>query len=88
MSAIIQFDIFEPKPTEIDFLRADLKLAVESSHKVRKGTYASINELKKRVVDLESKVEVMERYICSGKYIEKSSPPIEIVSQKEGLLTG
>jgi hypothetical protein len=67
MSAIIQFDIFETKPTEMDFIKADLEAARKTLDKVRKGTYASINELKKENWDLKLRLDIIERNICKGE---------------------
>ena len=67
MSSMIQFNFFEEKPSEIDLLKIDIKNAVDILHKVRRGTYASINELKKENFDLKSRLEILERNICNGK---------------------
>jgi len=67
MSAIFQLDIFEARPTEIDFLKADLIAARKTLDKVRKGTYASINELKKENWDLKLRLDILERNICKGE---------------------
>ena len=66
MNAIIQFDLFEERPSEIDLLRADIVAIKNSSDKVRKGAYANINELKKRCLDLEMRLEILECHICNG----------------------
>lgn len=66
MTAIIQMDIFESKPTEMDFLKAELNSARLTLDKVRKGTYASINELKKENFDLKNRLDILERNICKA----------------------
>jgi len=45
--------------------RIDLSL-----DRVRKGTYAEIGNLKKRVLDLESRLEVLEKGLCGGMLIQ------------------
>lgn len=61
---------------QYDFFKTDEEIALESlvesmeriktsSDKVRKGTYASINEVKKECVDLKSRLEIIERHICA-----------------------
>jgi hypothetical protein len=67
MNAIIQFDLFEPIPDETELLRLDLEAVALSADKVRKGTYAEINRVKKRILELESRMEIIERNICKGK---------------------
>lgn len=41
-----------------------------SLDRVRKGTYAEIGSLKKRVLDLESRLEVLERGLCGGMLVQ------------------
>jgi hypothetical protein len=78
MSAIIQYDLFAPKPTEVEVCQIEIAAVKKSSDKVRRGTYASIGELKKRCYELEGEVkknrseleyrlEILERNICHGK---------------------
>lgn len=66
MTAVIQLDIFQPQPTELDFTKAELAAVRKTLDKVRRGTYASINELKKENCDLKSRLEIIERNICKG----------------------
>jgi len=66
----MQLDIFETKPEEMDFLKADLAEARRTLDRVRKGTYASINELKKENYDLRNRLEIIERNICKS-YFDK-----------------
>lgn len=71
MNAIVQFDLFEPIPDEIELLRLDFKAAIDacinSSHKVRKGIYAENGALKKRVTSLEERLAIIESNICQTK---------------------
>jgi uncharacterized protein YdcH (DUF465 family) len=66
MSAIIQFDLFKEKPSEIEMLKADIAAVGESATKVRKRLFAENNELKKRIHELEMRMEIIERNICKG----------------------
>lgn len=66
-----QMDLFET-PHEA-FMRERLerveKIAFkskESGDRVRRGTYASINELRKSVEDVSARLEHIERAICRG----------------------
>jgi len=66
MNAVIQYDLFKEKPTELEVCQIEIDRISKSSDKVRKGTYASINELKKRCVELEDRLMIIERNICRG----------------------
>jgi hypothetical protein len=67
MSACIQFDLFKTREeSEVDGLRFEVEKIRASSDKVRKGTYANINELRKDYLDLRSRLEIIERHICKG----------------------
>jgi len=65
MNAIIQLDLFQPKPTEFDFIRADIAEIHESKEKVRKKLFAENGALKKRMLELEQRLEILEKHICS-----------------------
>ncbi len=63
----IQLDFFKSEnECEMDALRRDLEKIRRSSDNVRKGTYAKINEYGKRTIDLELRLEILERHICKG----------------------
>lgn len=66
MSLAIQFDFFEPIPSETDMMRMDIKDIHESTEKVRKKLFAENGQLKKRVNELENRLEILERNICRG----------------------
>ena len=64
----IQLDLFRTdEESEIVALRQQIEAIGASSTRVRKGTYAKINELTKLVTDLSSRLEVIERNICHEK---------------------
>lgn len=61
----LQFDLFKsPQECEMEALRNSNLEIKKSLEKVRKGTYARINELTKQCVDLTIRLELMERNIC------------------------
>ena len=67
MALQVQFDLFKTKEEcEIETLKEIVNTIKTSSDKVRRGTYASISELKKENMDLKSRLEIIERNICRG----------------------
>lgn len=67
MAKIDQFDLFLPIPDEIDFVKADLKEAVELIHRVRKGQFAKLGELTKQYLEIRERLDMLEHNICRGK---------------------
>ena len=67
MSAIIQYDLFKEKPTEQELLSAEIDAVRLSCDKVRKKLFAENGDLKKRMLDLETRLEIIERMICQKK---------------------
>jgi predicted DNA-binding protein len=70
MAKIDQFDMFLPQPSEIDFIKSDLKEAVELIHRVRKGQYAKIGDIKKMQLEILERLDILERNLCRGKYAD------------------
>jgi hypothetical protein len=66
MCSVLQYDFFKTKPTEVEVCKLEIEAVKVSGDKVRRGTYANINELKKRCYELESRLECIEKIICSG----------------------
>lgn len=69
MSALIevQYNIFESREqSEKRALLEHIAQIEESLGKVRRGTYARIGEQTKRILELESRMEVIEHNICRG----------------------
>lgn len=66
MSSIIQFDLFERLPSQEEMMQADIKAIAVSSDKVRRKLFAENGALKKRMYELESRLQILERYICRG----------------------
>jgi hypothetical protein len=63
----LQLEFFKTEEEcEMDALRHALEQVRKSSDKVRKGTYAKINELTKEAVDLKNRLEILERGISKG----------------------
>lgn len=62
---LIQLDLFKSEEeSEREALLREIAAVKESSNKVRKGTYARINELGKICYDLQTRLEYIEKYIC------------------------
>lgn len=72
MSNILQYDLFEAFPSEVEELKAELKAVRESSDKVRKGLFARHNELAKLYLDAHQRLEILERNICYRDISQKS----------------
>jgi hypothetical protein len=60
-----QLDFFIPTADEINAKR--IEEVQESLHKVRKGAYANIGEINKRLMKIEDMLEHMVRAICRGE---------------------
>ena len=61
----VQYDFFETKQeTEIDMLMRRMAEVEVSTGKVRRGLYAENGALKKRMLELEMRLEILERHIC------------------------
>ena len=65
MATIYQLDFFEQP--EISIVKARIEEVKESNDKVRKKLFAENGELKKRILELESRMEVIERNLCRGE---------------------
>ncbi len=64
----IQYDFFESKQdSEIAALRKQITEIKTSSDKVRRGLFAKNSDLTKRMLDLEYRLENIERGLCLGK---------------------
>ena len=65
MFKVIQLDFFEKD--EMSLLKAEVEAVKKSGDKVRRGTYARINELEAMVKDLQERMCIIEKNICSNK---------------------
>lgn len=65
MSALIQFDLFEPIPTEVEMCKLDIVAVRQSTDKVRRKLFAENSELKRKCYELEYRLEILERSICN-----------------------
>ena len=64
----VQYDFFlTPEESEVERLVRIVDEIRISSTKVRKGTYAAIGELKKRIIDLEETLGILVKNICEAK---------------------
>lgn len=64
-SKIEQLTFFEPSQEELN--AQSIKKLQESLHKVRKGAYANIGDINKRLERIENMFEHMIQVICKGK---------------------
>lgn len=63
----IQLDFFKtPEQCELDAIRIALNEYKLSSDKVRRGTYAKLSEVTKICMELQLRLEVIEKNICRG----------------------
>lgn len=63
--SIYQLDLFkDDEDCRIETIERDLIATTKSLNNVRKGTYASINELKKIVLELNERIKIIERNLC------------------------
>jgi hypothetical protein len=68
---------------------SDLEKVRKSGDAVRKGTYARLNEQKKEIDDLKSRLVILERFICKietpKKLIEFKGPLFDHMKLKGNL---
>lgn len=64
-SKIEQLTFFEPTPDEINAKR--IEEVQQSLHKVRRGAYANIGDINKRLERIENMFEHMISVICKGQ---------------------
>lgn len=67
MSNILQFDLFKSKPTDLEICRQEVAAVRKSCDKVRKGLFARHGELAKMYMDLNQRLDIIERNICRGE---------------------
>lgn len=63
----IQYDLFEERPSEVDQLRIAVRSYKESMDKQRKKQFMLLGNMEKRVMDLEGRMQVIEKNICQQK---------------------
>ncbi len=70
---MIQLEFFRTKEEcEISALRLTIEAVKSSSDKVRRGTYARLNEVSKENELLKTRLDVLERHICNDNNYFKS----------------
>lgn len=63
-----QYDLFQTiEETEMEILQKKVDKINYSCHAVRRGTYALINEQRKLIEEMMSRLEHIERGLCYGK---------------------
>ena len=66
-SKIYQLDFFKSEEeSEIDSLRDRIDSVKESNDKVRKKLFSENGKLTKRILDLEEKMNIIEKNLCKG----------------------
>lgn len=66
---VYQLDFFKTlEESRMDSLEKSFAIVKESCDKVRKGQFARIGELKKLIMDIESRLNVIEKNICKGSH--------------------
>lgn len=60
---LLQLDLFEEK-TDQELILDEIKFVKESSDKVRKSLFARHAELSKKYIELNDRLEIIERNIC------------------------
>ena len=61
-----QLEFFPQEKTEIELLTDEISIVKESSDKVRKSLFARHNELARKYMDLNNRLQILERNICYG----------------------
>lgn len=68
MKMAVQYSLFETREeSEHDAIIRKIDELDQSCHRIRKGIFAKHNELLKRNMDLERRMEILEKYICKGE---------------------
>lgn len=63
----IQLEFLLPEKTFEESMQEQMNSVKSSCDKVRKSNFANIGELKKKVVDLNERLAIIERNICRGQ---------------------
>jgi hypothetical protein len=61
-----QIEFFPTEKSEIECLRSDIQTVKESNDKVRKGIFARHGELARKYIELNERMQILERNICLG----------------------
>lgn len=67
MAKIDQFDMFLPRPEEIDYVKSDVKEIRDALDRQRKSQFAKIGEIKKMQLEIIERLDLLERNICKTK---------------------
>jgi len=62
----IQLDFFRESGSEIELMHEEVTKVKNSTDKMRKSLFAKHGELAKKYADLENRLNILERNICSG----------------------
>jgi len=65
----IQYDLFKSKEeSEMDSMRLAIAEQKASNDRVRKKLFSEQGALKKEILDLKCRLEILEKNICTGVY--------------------
>jgi hypothetical protein len=65
MNKVIRLDFFEE--TDMSVLKAEVAQVRDSCNRVRRKQFAEIGELRRMMIELTQRLEIIERNICNGK---------------------
>jgi hypothetical protein len=66
MTITCQLEFFPTETNEIECLKEDVKSVKESTDKVRKSIFARHGELARKYMELNERMQIIERNICAG----------------------
>lgn len=58
--------IFDDQESDLQSIRNEIEEIRQILHRVRKGTYASIGEIKKLSLNYDDRLNIIEKNICKG----------------------
>jgi len=61
-----QLEFFVTELSEIDVLKTDVQSVKESNDKVRKSMFARHGELARKYMELNERLQILERNICTN----------------------
>jgi hypothetical protein len=62
-----QLEFFVDEPSELDQIKCHVKEVRDSSDKVRKSMFARHSELARKYMELNERLQIIERNICRGE---------------------
>lgn len=66
-SVVVQYDFLKTKEESWkEEIEKNIISVKTSSDKVRRGMYAKLGDLQKKNMELEQRLSILEKYICTG----------------------